>query len=457
MDHLLIRGGTRLNGTVHISGSKNAALPIMAAALMSTAPTTLHGVPRLSDTDLMIDLLERLGCHVGRKSAESQDVGPALNGAMRIEPRNELLVDAGADALQKMRASICVLGPLLARRGRAVVSLPGGCSIGDRPIDLHLRGLAKLGAEFHNDNGNIVGRVRGRLKGATFYLGGSQGPTVLGTINVMSAACLAEGVTRLVGAACEPEVADCADLLNKMGAKITGAGTPEIVIEGVESLTGVDHHIIPDRIEAGTFMIAAAITGGTLHLQGARRDHLIAFIDCLEETGVRILDTESGLTVTASGRPKAVDTTTWPYPGFPTDLQAQLLSLLTLADGRSMVTERVFPERFAHATELNRMSAKIRMNGPSALIDGVDHLTGATVTCSDLRASAALVLAGLAAKGTTRLEQIHHIDRGYEQIEAKLAAVGADIQRVIEKPTLKVTIAPEIKSPKKPAAGQGAA
>jgi UDP-N-acetylglucosamine 1-carboxyvinyltransferase len=331
--------------------------------------------------------------------------------------------------------------------------MPGGCKLGDRPVDLHMKGLARLGAEFRIANGNIVGEVRGRLRGATLYLGGTQGPTVLGTINVMSAATLAEGTTRIVGAACEPEVADCADLLNRMGACIRGAGTPEIIIEGVESLSACEHRVIPDRIETGTFMIAAAITRGELVLTNACADHLVAFIDHLVEAGISVRAQGDSIVVSASDRPRAVDATTWPYPGLPTDLQAQLMALLAVATGTSVVTERVYPERFLHAAELVRMGASIRMATPTAYIEGVEALSGATVTASDLRASAALVLAGLAARGTTRVDQVQHIDRGYEKIEQKLIAVGADIQRVGEKPQISVVIRPEPQSTQSAAHG----
>ena len=285
-----------------------------------------------------------------------------------------------------MRASICVLGPLLAKRGKAVVSIPGGCAIGDRPVDLHVRGLQKLGAEFRTENGNIVGEVRGRLKGCRMYLGGAQGPTVLGTINVMCAAALAEGETVLVGAACEPEVSDCAELLIKMGAKIKGHGTPEIRIEGVESLIGTEHRVIPDRIECGTFMIAAAITNGELELKHCNLDHLIAVVDRLEEVGVQIERKTERSSCRPARRLNPVEMTTQPYPGFPTDLQAQLMALLCLADGISVITERIFPDRFLHVGELNRMGARIRKEGPTAIIQGVKELQGASVMASDLRA-----------------------------------------------------------------------
>lgn len=434
MDSFLITGGTKLHGRIDISGSKNSALPIVAATLMAEGRTTLNMVPRLSDIDSMIHLIEELGCHTHRHESVGQpdSSGPALNGPLDIEVRDETNCEARYEIVKTMRASICVLGPLLAKRGKAVVSIPGGCAIGDRPVDLHLRGLEKLGASFHTDGGNIVGTVKGRLKGCRMYLGGAQGPTVLGTINVMCAAALAEGDTVIVGAACEPEVTDCAEMLIKMGARISGHGTPELRITGVDRLQGVTHRIIPDRIEAGTFMMAAAITGGELELRGLNLGHLVAVIDRLEEVGVRITPTETGCRVSVAnpGVLKPVEMTTQPYPGFPTDCQAQLMALLCLADGISSITERIFPDRFLHAGELNRMGARIRKEGPTALIAGVEQLQGANVMCSDLRASAALVLAGLAAKGTTQLDRVYHIDRGYEKIEQKLSAVGANIRRV---------------------------
>jgi UDP-N-acetylglucosamine 1-carboxyvinyltransferase len=432
MDSFLITGGRKLSGRIDISGSKNSALPIVAACLMAEGKTTLRMVPRLSDIDSMNKLLGELGCHVYRH--ESTEVpsggGPALNGPLDIEVRDERNCEARYDIVKTMRASICVLGPLLAKRGRAIVSIPGGCAIGDRPVDLHLRGLQKLGAEFRTEGGNIVGEVKGRLKGCRMYLGGAQGPTVLGTINVMCAAALAEGETVLVGAACEPEVTDCAEMLNKMGAKIRGHGTPEIRIEGVERLTGVEHRVIPDRIEAGTFMMAAAITRSKLELRGVNMDHLVAVVDRLEEVGVGVSKENGSVRVDGTGSLKSVEMTTQPYPGFPTDLQAQLMALLCLAEGNSVITERIFPDRFLHVGELNRMGARVRKEGASAMISGVAELQGAAVMCSDLRASAALVLAGLAAEGTTRLDRVYHIDRGYEKIEQKLNAVGAAIEGV---------------------------
>jgi UDP-N-acetylglucosamine 1-carboxyvinyltransferase len=436
MDSFLIRGGVRLKGKIEISGSKNSALPIVAACLLAEGKTTLKGVPRLSDVDSMTKLIGELGCHVYRHDPTEAPGGkdmPPLNGNLDIEVTDEKQCEARYDIVKTMRASICVLGPLLAKRGRAVVSIPGGCAIGDRPVDLHVRGLQKLGAEFRTEGGNIVGEVRGRLKGCRMYLGGAQGPTVLGTINVMCAAALAEGETVLVGAACEPEVVDCAELLIKMGAKIKGHGTPEVRIEGVDKLHGAEHRIIPDRIECGTFIIAAAITNGELELKNCNLDHLIAVADRLDEVGVKIERQNGTAYVSSTRRLNNVEMTTQPFPGFPTDLQAQLMALLCLGDGISVITERIFPDRFLHVGELNRMGARVRKEGPTAIIQGVKELQGASVMASDLRASAALVLAGLVAKGTTQIDRVYHIDRGYEKIEQKLAAVGADIQRIKEK------------------------
>ncbi|MGA3066168.1 MAG: UDP-N-acetylglucosamine 1-carboxyvinyltransferase [Tepidisphaeraceae bacterium] len=442
MDSFLIYGGQRLKGAVEISGSKNSALPIMAACLMAEGRSRLNGVPRLSDIDSMNKLIGELGCRVQRhEPSTSVDGpplnGPLLNGPLDIEVLDEEHCEAKYDIVKTMRASICVLGPLLAKRGRAVVSIPGGCNIGDRPVDLHVRGMQKLGAEFRTENGNIIGQVRSRLRGCRMYLGGAQGPTVLGTINVMCAATLAEGETVLVGAACEPEVSDCADLLIKMGARIKGHGTPEIRIEGVEKLVGAEHRVIPDRIECGTFMIAAAITNGELELRNCKLDHLIAVTDRLEDVGIRVeSENQSTLHISSSRRLNPVEMTTQPYPGFPTDLQAQLMALLCLADGISVVSERIFPDRFQHVGELNRLGARIRKEGPTAIIQGVKELQGASVMASDLRASAALVLAGLVAKGHTRVDRVYHIDRGYEKIEQKLAAVGASIERIKESKTV---------------------
>ncbi len=433
MDSFIIRGGSRIKGTVEISGSKNSSLPILAACLMADGKTILHRVPRLSDVNSMIDLITQLGCSVKRNDPKEKG-GLQLNGSLEVEVVTEQQCWAPYEVVKTMRASICVLGPLLAKRGRARVSIPGGCAIGDRPIDLHLRGLQKLGAEFRTENGDIVGEVRGRLKGCRMYLGGAQGPTVLGTINVMCAAALAEGETVLVGAACEPEVTDCANFLNAMGAQIKGHGTPEMHIEGVDCLEACEHTVIPDRIEAGTFMIAAAITNGELELRNCELDHLVAVVDRLEEVGVHFEQQgKNTVYVTSSRRLNPVEMTTQPYPGFPTDVQAQLMALLCLADGNSVITERIFPDRFLHVGELNRMGARIRKEGATAIIQGVKDLQGARVMASDLRASAGLVLAGLVAKGVTQIDRIYHVDRGYEKLEAKLQAVGANIERVSQK------------------------
>ncbi len=434
MESFIIRGGARLKGKVEISGSKNSSLPIMAACLMAEGKTTLRGVPRLSDIDSMVKLLGDLGCHVYRHEAkESVGDGPTLNGPLDITVTEEKKFEASYEIVKTMRASICTMGPLLAKRKKAIVSIPGGCNIGDRPIDLHLRGMVKLGAEYHTQNGYAILEVKGRLKGCRMYLGGAQGPTVLGTINVMCAAALAEGETVLVGAACEPEVGDCANLLNKMGAKITGHGTPEIRIEGVEKLTGCEHRVIPDRIECGTFMIAAAITNGELELKHSNLDHLIAVVDRLEDVGVKVERQNGTIFCSSQRRINPVEMTTQPYPGFPTDLQAQLMALLCLGDGMSVITERVFPDRFTHVGELNRMGGRVRKEGSTAGVQGVKELQGAPVMASDLRASAALVLAALVAKGETKVDRVYHIDRGYEKIEQKLAAVGARIERVKER------------------------
>lgn len=426
MDSFQITGGNRLKGKVRISGSKNASLPILAACLMAKGRTRLHGVPRLEDITSMTRLLTELGVHVSRH----ESAGGEVSGPLDVEVRSEANCAARYDIVSTMRASISVLGPLLAKRGKAVVSIPGGCNIGDRPIDLHLRGLARLGAEFRNESGNIVGVVPRRLRGCRMYLGGTQGPTVLGTINVMCAAALAEGETVIVGAACEPEVVDCANYLNRMGAKITGAGTPELRIEGVDELLAAEHRVIPDRIETVTFMIAAAMTNGELELQNTNMDHLLAVEDKLDEIGVRLSRENGSLLVSSSRRLNPVEVTTQPYPGIPTDVQAQLMALLCMADGMSVITERIYPDRFLHVGELNRMGARIRKEGPTAIIHGVKQLQGAVVMASDLRASAALVLAALVAQGRTRVDRIYHLDRGYERFEDKLAAVGADISRV---------------------------
>ncbi len=439
MDAFVINGGRRLKGRVRIHGSKNAALPIMAAALLCDEPITLLDVPDLSDIRNMIRLLEALGCTVSRETAGDGN-GAAAGGRMTIHAVDREPCLAHYDIVRTMRASICVLGPLLARRGYAKVSMPGGCNIGDRPVDLHLRGLRALGAEIHLDEGYIVAKAPGgRLRGARVFLGGPYGSTVLGTDNVMCAAVLAEGTTVIECAACEPEVADLADMLNKMGARISGAGGPRIVIEGVEKLHAVEHRIMPDRIEAGTYVCAAAITNGDVTLENCPTDALTALIDRLNEVGVYlepVADDHAGdhlhqtVHIASDRRLQPVHVVTQPHPGFPTDLQAQLMALLCLAEGNSIITEKIFPDRFLHVAELSRMGANVIRNGPTVLVSGVRELIGAPVMASDLRASAGLVIAGLAARGTTTINRVYHIDRGYERMELTLQQLGADIQRV---------------------------
>lgn len=421
MDYFEIVGGARLRGSVQINGAKNAALPIMAASILCEGDITLHNVPDLVDVRTMQALLTRLGVRSERDAA----------GSLRLRVVDEMTSHAEYDLVSTMRASVCVMGPLLAKRRRAQVSMPGGCAIGDRPINLHVEGMRALGAEFDLVNGDVVLRSK-KLKGADIFLGGPFGSSVTATANVMMAAVLAEGTTIIESAACEPEVMDLADFLNACGARITGHGTPHIVVEGVTSLHGCEHRIISDRIEAGTFMIAAALTNGELDLFGARLDHMRAVVDRLRHIGVLVEKSEKGATVSSSRRLEPTEVTTQPYPGFPTDLQAQIMTLLCLADGNSMITEKVFPDRFMHVGELNRMGAHLRKEGSTVIAEGVKRLIGAPVMASDLRASAALILAGLIAKGTTQVKRVYHLDRGYERIEERLNAVGASIKRMRE-------------------------
>jgi len=418
LDRFVIQGGTRLAGEVQIAGAKNASLPALAACLLAEGESSIGNVPFLKDVETLCRIL---GC-LGMKTRRDSD------GRISCRVEDEEPVTAPYELVKTMRASICVLGPLVAKRGRAKVSLPGGCVIGPRPIDLHLKGLAALGAKLRVEHGYVIAEAE-RLVGTRIYLGGPNGPSVLGTQTVMMAATLADGETVIEHAACEPEVADLASLLVKMGASIEGAGTHRVRIRGVRKLSGVRHDVIPDRIEAGTFLIAGAITGGEVFCRGARLDHLDALIDRLAECGVQVREEPEGLRVLATKRPSRADVTTLPYPGFPTDLQAQITALLCLAEGDSVVTERVFPDRFIHVAELNRMGARIAREGASVTIHGVDHLEGAEVMASDLRASAALVLAGLAARGETTIHRIYHLDRGYEKLEWKLQRLGADIRR----------------------------
>lgn len=421
MDLFVINGGTRLRGETTISGAKNAALPIMAACLLTRQECIIRNVPDLADVRHLIALCEKLGCRVRRDNSR----------ALCIKVEDESCCLADYESVRRMRASICVLGPLVARRKHAEVSMPGGCAIGDRPINLHLHGLEALGAKLNLKGGNIIAEAD-RLRGADIFMGGPFGSTVLGTANVMTAAALADGCTIIEAAACEPEIVDLGNFLNRMGAKITGHGTPRITIEGVEELTGADYTVIPDRIEAGTFMVAAAITNGELTLRNCQANHLLAVIDRLDHIGVDVERLDNAVRVSSARRLNPADVTTQPYPGFPTDLQAQLMALLSLADGNSIVTEKIFPDRFMHTAELNRMGARLRKEGPTVVVEGVRELIGAPVMASDLRASAALVLAGMVARGQTIIHRVYHIDRGYEKIEEKLNSVGARIERTPE-------------------------
>ncbi len=418
MDSFVIEGGTRLRGTIRINGSKNAALPIMSAALLANGPCNLQDVPTLSDIQHQMTLLRELGCTVDRQP----------DGHVKLEVTDEKNSHARYDLVRKMRASICVLGPLLAKRKYARVSMPGGCAIGDRPVDIHLRGLEALGAVIDLDGGDIIARAD-KLVGTEIFLGGNFGSTVLGTANVMSAATLAQGTTIIESAACEPEVVDLANFLIAMGAKITGHGSPRITIEGVKELHGANHQVIPDRIEAGTFMVASAITNGEVHLQNVRLDHLMAATDKLRAIGVIVEKDNGGATIASIRRLEATSITTQPHPGFPTDLQAQFMALLSIADGNSVITEKIYPDRFLHVAELSRLGAQLHKEGSTVIIHGVKRLIGAPVMASDLRASAALVLAGMAAKGTTTVMRVYHIDRGYEKIELRLNSLGANITR----------------------------
>lgn len=422
MDKIIVSGGKKLKGSVKISGAKNSALPIMAATLLTRGNSVIKNVPHLEDVTAMSHLLVTLGANIVISGDEIE---------IKCGKVKHLFIHY--DLMRKMRASICLLGPLLARFGKVEIAYPGGCVIGPRPVDLHLKGLKKLGAQIEIEHGYIVARATDGLRGDKIYLGGLLGSTVLGTANVMMAATLARGETIIEGAACEPEIADLAAFLNKMGARITGAGTHILQIEGVEELAGAEHTIIPDRIEAGTYLAAVAISGGDVFLKGACFEHMMAVIDRLEEAGVEIEKAPEGLRVKRKSKLKAVNATALPYPGFPTDMQAQMMSLMSIAKGTSIVTDMVYPDRFIHVGELLRMGANIVRQGPRATIIGVEKLGGAQVTASDLRASAALILAGLAADGETEISRVYHLDRGYEKIEEKLSGLGANIERVTEK------------------------
>ncbi len=417
MDKILVHGGHPLSGSIRVSGSKNSALPILAATLLTKEPCVLHRVPDLSDTNYMLQILMYLGADVERAS------GTVTVRAEKVESV------APYEVVRKMRASVCVLGPLLARCREATVSLPGGCVIGDRPIDLHLKGFEALGAAVRVEGGNVR-MFTNELKGTVINLRGKFGPTVLGTDNIMMAAVLAEGTTVIEGAASEPEVCDLANFLNKMGAKIEGAGTRRLIIEGVKELHGAEHDIIPDRIEAGTFLVAGAICGSGVTVNRANPEHVSALTTALSEAGYKISTTADSITVSPNGASKALELATQPYPGFPTDMQAQMCALLATTKGISVVTDNVFPQRYMHVAELKRMGAQVQIEGNSAIIQGVEKLFAAPVMASDLRASAALVLAGLKAEGVTEISRVYHIDRGYEHLDEKLGSLGAHIERV---------------------------
>jgi UDP-N-acetylglucosamine 1-carboxyvinyltransferase len=408
-----------LHGAVAISGSKNAVLPIMAATLLTGEPCVIRRVPNLSDVKFMGQILTWLGAQV-RFEGDSVHIQ-----ARKVKGTGDY------DLIRKMRGSICVMGPLLGRLKKAAVSLPGGCVIGARPINLHLKGFEALGAKVTIEAGYVQAAAK-RLVGSALFLGGRAGPTVLGTANVMMAATLAEGVTVIESAACEPEVVDLANFLNEMGAQISGAGSPTVTITGVKELHGAEHEVIPDRIEAATYAIAAVATNGEVTLRGARADHLRAVLDKLKDAGAAIERRGADITVRRNGRLKPVDITTLPYSGFPTDVQAQMMALMTLTPGISIITERIFESRFMHVSELTRLGADIEIEGPSAIVKGGKPLSGAPVMASDLRASAALVIAGLAARGTTQVNRVYHIDRGYENIDGKLRQLGARIERIEE-------------------------
>lgn len=419
MEKLIVKGGTRLEGTIPISGCKNAVLPIaVAAAILGDGVSVLHNVPDLTDVNTLRAVLEGLGATTKLK-----------NSTLYIEPINHLEYEAPYELVRKMRASIYVLGPLVAKLGKAKVSFPGGCAIGPRPIDLHIRGLEHLGAEVTVQRGYIYAQAA-RLTGTEMYLMGQYGPSVGATANIMMAATLAEGTTVIRGAAREPHVSDLAHFLNAMGADIEGIGTSVLTIHGVKHLHGTEHTVISDDIEAGTFMVAGAITRGDVYVQGITEQQLPAVSEKLVEAGVALDWDANGVRVTTPREIRGIDVTTAPFPGFPTDMQAQIMGLLCLAAGTSVISENVHTDRFIHAAELNRMGADIMLDGSKAVINGVRSLSGAPVMASDLRAGAVLVAAGMAAVGETVVSRVYHIDRGYESIEQKLNDIGANITRV---------------------------
>ncbi|MFV5769731.1 UDP-N-acetylglucosamine 1-carboxyvinyltransferase [Mammaliicoccus sciuri] len=419
MDKIVVKGGASLNGTVVVEGAKNAVLPILTATLLpSVGQSVLTNVPKLSDVDTINTVLTHLNADIEYD---------ADHNTVKIDASNTLKIEAPYEYVSKMRASILVMGPLLAREGHARVALPGGCAIGSRPIEQHLKGFEALGAEIELHNGFIETTTPNGLKGAKIYL---DFPSVGATQNIMMAAVLAEGKTEIQNVAREPEIVDLANYLNEMGAQVHGAGTDTIRITGVSQLHGAEHAIIPDRIEAGTFMIAAAITRGNVNVIGAIREHMTSLVSKLEEAGVQITDIEDGLNIQVPGEIKAIDVKTMPHPGFPTDMQSQIMALLLTANGTSKVTETVFENRFMHVEEFKRMNADIFINGRSAMITGNSKLQGADVKATDLRAGASLILAGLVSDGYTNVTELKHLDRGYVDFHGKLKALGADVERI---------------------------
>ncbi|KMY55658.1 UDP-N-acetylglucosamine 1-carboxyvinyltransferase [Bacillus sp. FJAT-27231] len=419
MEKIIVRGGHKLSGTVKVEGAKNSVLPVIAATLLaSKGKSVIRDVPTLSDVYTINEVLRHLNCQVKFE-----------NNTVTVDASEELFVEAPFEYVRKMRASVLVMGSLLARTGKARVALPGGCAIGSRPIDQHLKGFEAMGAVVRVENGFIEAEVTKRLKGAKIYL---DFPSVGATENIMMAAALAEGTTVLENSAKEPEIVDLANLINAMGGKVVGAGTETIRIEGVEELYGADHTIIPDRIEAGTFMVAAAITGGDVFVQGAVPEHMSSLIAKLKEMGVQITEEDNGVRVVGPEKLKAVDIKTMPHPGFPTDMQSQMMALLLKAEGTSMITETVFENRFMHVEEFRRMNVNIKIEGRSVIMNGPADIQGAEVAATDLRAAAALILAGLVGDGYTRVTELKHLDRGYVNFHGKLASLGADIIRVKE-------------------------
>ncbi|WP_208590748.1 UDP-N-acetylglucosamine 1-carboxyvinyltransferase [Gracilibacillus suaedae] len=426
MENIIVRGGRQLNGTVRIEGAKNAVLPVIAASIIaSEGKSIIHEVPALADVHTINQVLTHMNAEVHYQG-----------NTVTVDATKPLLTEAPFEYVRKMRASVLVLGPLLARYGHAKVALPGGCAIGSRPIDLHLKGFEAMGADVHVGNGFVEVSTKDRLKGAKIYL---DMPSVGATENIMMAAALAKGKTIIENAAKEPEIVDLANYLNKMGANVIGAGTETIKIAGVDKLRGVEHTIIPDRIEAGTFMVAAAITGGNVLIENAEIEHIRALVSKMEEMGVKINEEKSGIRVIGPKRLKATDIKTLPHPGFPTDMQSQMMALMLQASGTGVITETVFENRFMHVEEFRRMNAKLKIEGRSVIVEGPVSLQGAEVAATDLRAGAALILAGLVAEGYTRVTSLHHIDRGYVDITEKFANLGADIERVTQGETTIIT------------------